>query len=492
MRYFVTGATGFIGRHLVERAAEARGHDLRARAGGLAGAAGGAAVAWERARRPGRARDRRPHGPGAGRLGGRPRAAAGRRPLLPPRRDLRHVGRRGEQPARERRRDPPRGRAGQRAGRGHFHHTSSIAVSGRYRGLFREDMFDEGQKLADPYSRTKFESEKLVRDEATVPWRVYRPGIVVGHSQTGEMDKIDGPYYFFKVIQRLRDLVPQWMPVVGPRGRQDQHRARSTSSRSAMDHIAHQPGLDGQAFHLTDPKPEVGRPGDQHVRARGACARVRDADRPPDDERRAEAGAQDDRPAAAGEADHRSGAGRLRHPARGALLHRLPERLRLPRRAARARGHGHLGAGAGGLRRPAVGLLGAQPRPRPVQGPQPARRDRGQGGRDHRRLERHRPRARAEGRRGRRHRRAGRALRGQAGGDEGRDRGAGRRGHRPPGRPVRSRRLRPAGRGDPGRARPRRHPGQQRRAARSAARSRTRTTASTTTSARCSSTTSAR
>ena len=31
MRYFVTGATGFIGRHLVERTAEARGHDLRAR-----------------------------------------------------------------------------------------------------------------------------------------------------------------------------------------------------------------------------------------------------------------------------------------------------------------------------------------------------------------------------------------------------------------------------------------------------------------------------
>ena len=46
-------------------------------------------------------------------------------------------------------------------------------------------------------------------------------------------------------------------------------------------------------------------------------------------ERRAEAGAQDDRPAAAGAAHHRPGAGRLRDPARGALLHRLPERLRL-------------------------------------------------------------------------------------------------------------------------------------------------------------------
>ncbi len=138
---------------------------------------------------------------------------------------------------------------------GIFHHTSSIAVSGRYRGLFREDMFDEGQKLADPYSRTKFESEKLVRDEATVPWRVYRPAIVVGHSQTGEMDKIDGPYYFFKVIQKLRDLVPRWLPVVGLEGGKI-NVVPVDFVASAMDHIAHQPGLDGQAFHLTDPQPK--------------------------------------------------------------------------------------------------------------------------------------------------------------------------------------------------------------------------------------------
>jgi short-subunit dehydrogenase len=138
---------------------------------------------------------------------------------------------------------------------GVFHHTSSIAVSGRYRGLFREDMFDEGQKLGDPYSRTKFESEKLVREEAAVPWRVYRPAIVVGHSETGEMDKIDGPYYFFKIIQRLRDLIPRWMPVIGLEGGRI-NVVPVDFVAAAMDHIAHQPGLDGQAFHLTDPKPK--------------------------------------------------------------------------------------------------------------------------------------------------------------------------------------------------------------------------------------------
>jgi thioester reductase-like protein len=137
-----------------------------------------------------------------------------------------------------------------------FHHVSSIAVSGRYRGLFREDMFDESQKLADPYSQTKFESEKIVRERAQVPWRVYRPGIVVGHSETGEMDKIDGPYYFFKVLQRLRRTLPPWMPVVGLEGGKI-NIVPVDFVAAAMDHIGHQDGLDGHAFHLTDPAPKT-------------------------------------------------------------------------------------------------------------------------------------------------------------------------------------------------------------------------------------------
>ena len=69
------------------------------------------------------------------------------------------------------------------------------------------------------------------------------------------MDKIDGPYYFFKVIQKLRDLIPRWMPVVGLEGGKI-NVVPVDFVASAMDHIAHQPGLDGQAFHLTDPKPK--------------------------------------------------------------------------------------------------------------------------------------------------------------------------------------------------------------------------------------------
>jgi NAD(P)-dependent dehydrogenase (short-subunit alcohol dehydrogenase family) len=136
-----------------------------------------------------------------------------------------------------------------------FHHISSIAVAGRYRGVFREDMFDEGQELGNSYSKTKFESEKLVREKAKVPWHIYRPAIVVGHSETGEMDKIDGPYYFFKLIQRLRRAMPPWMPVIGIEGGKINIVPVDFVAR-AMDHIAHLDGLDGRAFHLTDPNPK--------------------------------------------------------------------------------------------------------------------------------------------------------------------------------------------------------------------------------------------
>ena len=135
-----------------------------------------------------------------------------------------------------------------------FHHTSSIAAAGMYEGTFREDMFEEAEGLDHPYFATKHESEKIVRDECKVPWRVYRPGMVVGDSRTGEMDKIDGPYYFFKLIQRIRQMLPPWMPTIGLEGGRI-NIVPVDYVVSAMDHIAHQPGLDGKAFHLTDPEP---------------------------------------------------------------------------------------------------------------------------------------------------------------------------------------------------------------------------------------------
>ena len=136
---------------------------------------------------------------------------------------------------------------------GCFHLVSSIASAGLYPGTFTETMFEEARGLGHPYFRTKHESEALVRSSCRIPWRIYRPGMVVGHSRTGEMDKIDGPYYVFKLIQKLRDVVPRWVPLVGFEGGHI-NLVPVDFVAAAIAHLAHVPGQDGRCFHLTDPR----------------------------------------------------------------------------------------------------------------------------------------------------------------------------------------------------------------------------------------------
>ncbi len=153
---------------------------------------------------------------------------------------------------------------------GCFHLVSSIAAAGRYRGTFTERMFDEAEGLDLPYFRTKHESEGLVRTACRVPWRIYRPGMVVGHSRSGVIDKIDGPYYLFKAIQKLRDCLPRWVPLMGMEGGHI-NLVPVDFVAAALVHLAHAPGHDGECFHLTDPKDH--RVGDAlNVFARAAHA----------------------------------------------------------------------------------------------------------------------------------------------------------------------------------------------------------------------------
>jgi NAD(P)-dependent dehydrogenase (short-subunit alcohol dehydrogenase family) len=135
---------------------------------------------------------------------------------------------------------------------GHFHHVSSIAAAGLYEGVFREDMFEEAENYEHPYFLTKHESEKIVRKECKVPWSVFRPAMVVGDSHTGEMDKVDGPYYFFKLIQRMRQILPPWMPAVGLEGGRV-NIVPVDFVVNALDHISHKANINKQCFHLVDP-----------------------------------------------------------------------------------------------------------------------------------------------------------------------------------------------------------------------------------------------
>lgn len=135
-----------------------------------------------------------------------------------------------------------------------FHHVSSIAAAGLYRGFWREDMFEEAERYDQPYFRTKHDSEAVVRYECDIPYRIYRPGIVIGHSKTGQIDKLDGPYYLFKFLQRVRDALPSWVPLVGIEGGR-LNIVPVDFVAASMDYLAHKRGLDGRCFHLTDPEP---------------------------------------------------------------------------------------------------------------------------------------------------------------------------------------------------------------------------------------------
>ncbi len=257
VNYFVTGATGFIGRNLVQRLLHREGTVYALVRAGSRGRLEELRTAW--------GADGARVVPIAGDLA-QPGLGVSEEDLLTLRGDIDHffhlaaiydmaAGAEAQEVANV---EGTR-HAVELAGAidaGCFHQVSSIAAAGLYKGEWREDMFEEAEKLdTHPYFRTKHESERVVREECRRPWRVYRPGIVVGDSRTGEIDKVDGPYYVFKLLQRARRVLPSWLPAVGIEGGEI-NIVPVDYVADAIDYIAHKPGLDSQAFSLTDPAPK--------------------------------------------------------------------------------------------------------------------------------------------------------------------------------------------------------------------------------------------
>ncbi len=86
----------------------------------------------------------------------------------------------------------------------HIHYVSTIAVAGNYSGIFNEDQLAEGQKFNNHYAKTKYDAEFMIRNyEFRGSIQIYRLGILIGDSKSGKMSKVDGPYYFFKLLSRI-------------------------------------------------------------------------------------------------------------------------------------------------------------------------------------------------------------------------------------------------------------------------------------------------
>lgn len=138
-----------------------------------------------------------------------------------------------------------------------FNHMSTSVVSGTRVGVIAEDELDEGQSFRSPYEETKFEAEQLVQAAgATMPVTVYRPGIVVGDSRTGEIDRFDGPYYLAILLVTSPLAVPLPLPgsAVAPL-----NVVPVDFVVDAMLHLAHDPRAAGRTFHLVDPNPMAAR-----------------------------------------------------------------------------------------------------------------------------------------------------------------------------------------------------------------------------------------
>ena len=143
------------------------------------------------------------------------------------------------------------------AGLQRLQYVSTCYVSGKFTGEFGEDMLEEGQPFNNHYESTKYEAEVLVRAAMAegLPATIYRPGIVVGDSTTGETQKYDGPYFVADYIKRLPGAA--FLPDV------DDDVKASLVPRDfvigAMDELSVLDRSLGKTYQLTDPNPPSAR-----------------------------------------------------------------------------------------------------------------------------------------------------------------------------------------------------------------------------------------
>ncbi len=85
-----------------------------------------------------------------------------------------------------------------------FHYVSTCYVSGRNQGVFKESDLIHQNQFNNFYESSKYLAEVEVQYamKSGLPVTIYRPGVVVGDSKTGETQKFDGPYFVLQWLLR--------------------------------------------------------------------------------------------------------------------------------------------------------------------------------------------------------------------------------------------------------------------------------------------------
>jgi len=138
-------------------------------------------------------------------------------------------------------------------------YVSTCYVSGRHDGEFGEDSLEEGQAFRNHYEQTKYDAELLVRKAVAdgLPATIYRPGIVVGDSATGETQKYDGPYFLAAFLLRQPPLAV--VPAVGDADRVRVCLVPRDFVVDAMDELSVLEESEGRTYALVDPDPPTVR-----------------------------------------------------------------------------------------------------------------------------------------------------------------------------------------------------------------------------------------
>jgi long-chain acyl-CoA synthetase len=129
-----------------------------------------------------------------------------------------------------------------------FSHVSTAYVAGKRTGKIAEQDLEDGHGFSNTYEQTKYEGERLVRSAASdLPLSVFRPGMIVGDSTTGEIAT------FNTVYVPLRLYLTGKLPVMPCRGDLPVNVVPVDYVAEAVARLTFDSRAEGKTFHLTVP-----------------------------------------------------------------------------------------------------------------------------------------------------------------------------------------------------------------------------------------------